>query len=213
MSRKPHPLTAALEIDFDAVVRATDSYLKEHNLFKDYFALVREETQVRLFEHIDQEIEFQRTIYTELLREFWTLHFEATPYDEGTVRRIVDEHLEEKRQCARAIVEHDLARQEEYDRVRNEGLLTRLKWCADKIWRRMKDEWESSTPLEVGLTLAASIACLWYLIFFWWAPRPALPMMGFLFGAFVGFIVSGIRATQIENRRWQDWRAQLARRR
>jgi hypothetical protein len=212
MSRKPHPLTAALEIDFDAVVRATDSYLKEHNLFKDYFALVREETQVRLFEHIDQEIEFQRAVYMELLREFWTLYYEATPYDEQTVRCIVDEHLEAKRQCARAIVEHDLARQEEYDRVRNESLLTRLKWRADIMRRRVRAEWESSTPLEVGLTSAASIVCLWYIAFLQAEP-PVLRLMGYPLGAFIGFMCSGIRATEIENRRWQDWRAQLAKKR
>ena len=213
MSRKPDRLRAALESDFDAVVRATDSYLKEHNLFKDYFALVREETQNYLFEHIDREIECQRTVCMELLREFWTLYYEATPYDEGTVRRIVDEHLETKRQHARAIVEHDLVRQEEYERVSRAGLPARLKWRADRIWRRVKNEWESSTSLEAGLTTAASIACLWYLAFFWWAPREALPMMGFLFGPFAGIFVGSIRGFQIENKRWQEWRMQLAKKR
>jgi hypothetical protein len=181
-------------------------------LYRDYFALERAEAQARLFEHIDQEIEIQRAVCMELMREFWTLHFEATPYDEGTVRHIVDEHLEAKRQRARAFVEHDLAREEEYRRIKREGLPARLKWRADRIWRRVKNEWESSTSLEVGLTTAASIACLWYLAFFWWAPQPALPMVGFMLGGFAGIIVSGFRGIQIENRRWQDWRAQFRRR-
>jgi hypothetical protein len=43
--------------------------IKEHNLLKDFFALECEETQARLFEHIDREIEFQRAIYMEMLRE------------------------------------------------------------------------------------------------------------------------------------------------
>jgi len=212
MSRKPHPLTAALEMDFDAVVRATDSYLKEHNQLKDFITVAREETQVRLYEHIDREIEIQRAVSMELLREFWTLHFEATPYDEQTVRRIVDDHLEAKRQRARAIIEHDLAREEEYDRIRIERLPVRLKWSATKMWRVVKGEWESSTPLEVGLTAAASIVCLWYIALLPAEP-PGLRLMGYPLGAIIGFVCSGIRATEIENRKRQKWRAQLAKKR
>jgi hypothetical protein len=148
----------------------------------------------------------------ELLREFWTLHFEATPYDERTVRRIVDEHLEAKRRRARAMVEHDLTRQEEYERIRRARLLMRLTWRAGKMWRRVTDEWKSSTPLEVGLSTAAAIVCLWYVAFLLAEPS-VLRLMGYPFGTFIGIVCSGIRATQIENERRQVWRAQLARRR
>jgi hypothetical protein len=148
----------------------------------------------------------------ELLREFWALHFEATPYDEQTVRHIVDEHLEVKRQCARAIVERDLSREEEYDRIRNERLPARFKWRINKLRRMVRAEWDSSTPLEIGLISAASIACLWYISFMWAEPL-GLRLMGYPLGAIIGFVCSGIRATEIENRKRQKWRAQLARRR
>ena len=204
-------LSQALKDDYGAVVRAIHQHLKEHNQLRDFITLTRDETQARLFEYIDREIEIQHTVYMELLREFWTLHFEATPYDEQTVRHIVDEHLEAKRQRARAIIEHDLARQEEYDRIRNEGLLTRLKWRVDIMRRRVRAEWESSTPLEVGLTLAASIACLWYIALLPAEP-PGLRLIGYPLGGFVGLMCSGIRATEIENRKRQKWRAQLTKR-
>jgi hypothetical protein len=37
-------------------------------------------------------------------------------------------------------------------------------------------------------------------------------MLGFLFGSLAGLIVGCIRGFQIENMRWQEWRAQLGRR-
>jgi hypothetical protein len=205
-------LSQALKADYGAVVRAIHQHLKEHNQLKDFIALTRDETQVRLFEHIDREIEIQRAVSMELLREFWTLHFEATPYNEQLVRRILNDHLEEKRHRARAIVEHDLARQEEYERVSRAGLPARLMWIADRIWRRVRAEWESSTPLEVGLTVAASIVCLWYIALLQAEP-PGLRLMGYPLGAIIGFVCSGIRATEIENWKRQKWRAQLAKKR